>query len=144
MAATDWLQSVAGSLGRNGAERDLELARRLGYWHTEEDRQLLRDHEAQLALARRTEVIERAARVGTVGMLAAAWAIPPLWPVAIVASFRVFPRTSRRLLLGVLGLTGATVVGSGIVVHQVLESASADPPAARATSAPGGREAPAP
>jgi hypothetical protein len=144
MAGTGWLQSVVGSLGRTGAERDLEVARRLGYWHTEEDRQLLREHEAQLALARRTEVIDRATRVGTVGMLAAAWAIPPLWPVAIVASFRVFPRTSRRLLLGVLGVTGATVVGSGMVVHQVLQSASADPPAARASSASGGWEVPAP
>ncbi|MGA1303703.1 MAG: hypothetical protein ACO3ZD_06650 [Cyanobium sp.] len=136
MGATRWLQSVAGSLGRAGAERDLEVARRLGYWHTEEDRQLLRDHQAQLALARRTEVLERAARVGTVGMLAAAWAIPPLWPVAVVASFRVFPRTSRHLLLGVLGVTGATLVGSGVVVHQVLQSAMPDPPAALPAASP--------
>jgi hypothetical protein len=129
MAGTGWLQSVAGSLGRIGAERDLDVARRLGYWHTEEDRQLLREHQAQQALAQRTEVLDRAARVGTMGMLAAAWAIPPLWPVAIVASFRVFPRTSRRLLLGVLGVTGATLVGSGMVVHQVLQSATPDSPA---------------
>lgn len=151
MAGTGWLQSVVGSLGRTGAERDLEVARRLGYWHTEEDRQLLREHEAQLALARRTEVIDRATRVGTVGMLAAAWAIPPLWPVAIVASFRVFPRTSRRLLLGVLGVTGATLVGSGVVVHQVLQSALPEPPSALpaadpadSTPAPRGWEVPVP
>jgi hypothetical protein len=130
MAGAGWLHFVSGSLARAGAERDLDVARRLGYWHTEEDRQLLREHKAQLALARRSEVLDRAARVGTLGMLTAAWAIPPLWPVAIVASFRVFPRTSRRLLLGALGITGATVVGSGVVVHQVLQSAPSDPPAA--------------
>jgi hypothetical protein len=136
MGGTRWLHSVTGSLGRTGAERDLEVARRLGYWHTEEDRRLLREHQAQLALARRTEVLDRAARVGTVGMLAAAWAIPPLWPVAVVASFRVFPRTSRHLLLGVLGVTGATLVGSGVVVHQVLQSAMPDPPAALPAASP--------
>jgi hypothetical protein len=130
MARSGWLPSIVGSLGRSGAERDLDLARRLGYWHTEEDRQLLREHQAQIALARRSEVFDRATRVGTVGMLTAAWAIPPLWPVAIIASFRVFPRTSRRLLLGLLGVTGATLVGSGVVVHQVLQSATPDPPAA--------------
>jgi hypothetical protein len=130
MAAYGWLRAVVVSLTQSGSERDLEVARRLGYWHTEEDRQLLREHQAQLALARRTEVLDRAARVGTVGMLTAAWAIPPLWPVAIMASFRVFPSTSRRLLLGVLGVTGATLVGSGVVVHQVLQSALPDPPVA--------------
>ncbi|MEB3305059.1 MAG: hypothetical protein VKL58_02460 [Cyanobacteriota bacterium] len=129
MARIGWLPTVVASLGRSGAERDLELARRLGYWHTEEDRQLLREHRAQLALVRRSEVFDRATRVGTVGMLAAAWAIPPLWPVAIIASFRVFPRTSRCLLLGLLGVTGATLVGSGVMVHQVLQSAPSNPPA---------------
>ena len=145
MADYGWLHSVVVSLTRFGAERDLAVARRLGYWQTEEDRQLLREHQAQLALARRTEVLDRAARVGTVGMVAAAWAIPPLWPVAIMASFRVFPSTSRRLLLGVLGVTGATLVGSGVVVHQVLQSALPDPPAALdSPPAPSGWEVPAP
>jgi hypothetical protein len=65
--------------------------------------------------------------------------------VAIMASFRVFPSTSRRLLLGVLGVTGATLVGSGVVVHQVLQSALPDPPAALdSTPAPSGWEVPAP
>lgn len=117
-------------MGKRVAERDLEVARRLGYWHTDEDRRLLRDHQVQRALARGSEALDRAARVGTVGMLAAAWAIPPLWPVAIVASFRVFPRTSRRLLMGALGLTGATLLGSGVLVHQVLQSATPPAPAA--------------
>ncbi|MFM9072538.1 MAG: hypothetical protein ACKOOC_03920 [Cyanobium sp.] len=117
-------------MGQRVAERDLEVARRLGYWHTDEDRQLLREQQVQFALAKGSEAFNRAARVGTVGMLAAAWAIPPLWPVAIVASFRVFPCTSRRLLMGALGLTGATLLGSGVLVHQVWLSATPQPPAA--------------
>lgn len=129
MGGRGWLDSVGGLGRRAGAERDLELARRLGHWYTDEDRQLLREHQAQLSLARRSATLQQAAKVGTVGMLAAAWAIPPLWPVAIVASFRVFPRTSRRLLLALLGLTGATLVGSGVVVHQVLQSATPNPAA---------------
>jgi hypothetical protein len=133
MSGLGWLGSLRGPMARAAAERDLEVARRLGHWYTDEDRQLEREHEAQLARLSRAETLQRASRVGTVGLLTVAWAVPPLWPVALVASFRVFPRTSRRLLLGVLGLTGATLVGSGVVVHQVVHSAlspSAPPPLA--------------
>ncbi|MFM7171264.1 MAG: hypothetical protein ACKOYH_10565 [Cyanobium sp.] len=117
-------------MGQRVAERDLEVARRLGYWHTDEDRQLLREQQVQFALAKGSEAFNQAARVGTVGMLAAAWAIPPLWPVAIVASFRVFPRPRRLLLIGALGLTGAPLLGSGVLVHPVWPSATPQPPAA--------------
>ncbi len=119
--------SLGGFITRSAVERDLEVAQRLGHWQTEEDRQLLREHERQLALAKRSAALNQAARVGTGGLLLAAWTIPPLWPLAVVASFRVFPRTSRRILLALLGVTGATVVGSGVLVHQVLESATAPP-----------------
>lgn len=129
MAGPGWREVIGGMLSRAGAERDLAVARRKGYWFTDEDRQWLREHQASLALARRSEALNKVARVGTVGVLAAAWAVPPLWPVAIVASFRVFPRTSRRVLYGVLGLTGATVVGSGVVLHQVIQSAQTPSPA---------------
>lgn len=124
---------------RVAAERELALARRLGHWYTEEDRQLLREEEARLALARRTEALNQAARVGTVGVLVAAWAIPPLWPVAAVASFRVFPRTSRRVLLTLLGLTGATLVGTGVVVHGVMQSSLSPAPSALPALPPAGQ-----
>lgn len=122
MSGPGLLRSLGGLVSRSGAERDLEVARRLGYWYTEEDRQWVREHEAQQAMVKRSAALQQAAKVGTVGVLMAAWAVPPLWPLAIVASFRVFPRTSRHLLLGVLGVTGATVVGSGVLVHQALQS----------------------
>lgn len=130
MAGPRWLPSWAASNGRSVAERDLAVARRLGHWFTEEDRQLLREHQAQLALAQRAEAVRQVARVSTTGLLVAAWAIPPLWPVALVASFRVFPRTSRRVLVTGLALTSATVVGSGVVVHQLVRSISDPSPAA--------------
>jgi hypothetical protein len=139
MASPGWLESFRGIGSRARAERDLDMARRLGHWHTDDDRQWLREHQAQLALERGSEALQQVARVGTVGMLTAAWAIPPLWPVAIVASFRVFPRTSRRCLLALLGVTGATLVGSGVVVHQILESATATPPAALPMAQPSER-----
>lgn len=141
MSGLGLLPSFGRLLSRSGAERDLEVARRLGHWYTDEDRQLLREHQAQQALLKRSAALQQAAKVGTVGMLMAAWAIPPLWPVAVVASFRVFPRTSRHLLLAVLGVTGATVVGSGVLVHQVLQSTSSSPmalPAAQPADPPAG------
>jgi hypothetical protein len=127
MAGQGWLNAVAGLVSRAEAERDLDVARRLGRWYTEEDRQLLREHQSQLARVQRTEALNQVAKAGTVGLLVAAWAVPPLWPLAMVASFRNFPHTSRRLLLSVLAVGGATVVGSGVLLHQVLESASAPP-----------------
>ena len=71
---------------RRQAERDLEVARRLGYWFTAEDRQWVREQERAEALVRRSAAIQQATRVGTVGVLVAAWAFPPLWPLAVVAS----------------------------------------------------------
>lgn len=141
MSGRGLLSSFGGFLSRSQAERDLQVARRLGYWFTEEDRQLLREREVQQALVRRAAVLNQAARVGTVGVLLAAWAVPPLWPLAVVASFRVFPRTSRCLLFALVGVTGATLVGSAVVVHQVLESNSPPPaalPAARPADPPAG------
>jgi hypothetical protein len=100
-------------------ERELEEARRLGHWFTEEDRQLLREHEARLAAERRGERLQQAGRTGTLALLALAWAVPLLWPLALVASLKVFPTTSRRLLLGLLALTGGTFLAAGLLVVQL-------------------------
>jgi hypothetical protein len=83
--------------GRPDLERELEEARRLGHWFTEEDRQLLREHEAEQARDRRNALLRRAGRNGAVGLMVAATLVPPLWPVAILAGVRAFPTTSRRL-----------------------------------------------
>jgi hypothetical protein len=99
---------------------ELEEARRLGRWHTAEDEALVREHEARLVAERRAQVLQTARRRGTVGLLVLAWFVPLLWPVAIVGSFVVFPRTSRRLLVALLGLGAASLLALVLVVGQWL------------------------
>jgi hypothetical protein len=95
---------------------ELEEARRLGRWHTAEDEALVREHEARLAAEQRALVLQTAGRRGTVGLLVLAWFVPLLWPVAIVGSFAAFPRTSRRLLVALLGLGAASLLALALVV----------------------------
>ncbi len=118
--------------GRQAARRtqlvaELEEARRLGRWHTAEDEALVREHEARLAAEQRTLVLQTAGRRGTVGLLVLAWFVPLLWPVAIVGSFAAFPRTSRRVLVALVGLGAASLLALALVVGQWLRG---DPPPA--------------
>lgn len=99
---------------------ELEEARRLGRWHTAEDEALVREHEARLAAQQRSQVLQTAGRRGTVGLLVLAWFIPLLWPLAIVGSFAAFPRTSRRVLVALLGLSAASLLAVALVVGQWL------------------------
>lgn len=116
---------LQGSPGRSGLgrrpdlERELDEARRLGHWFTEEDRQLLREHEAEQARDRRNALLRRAGRNGAVGLMVAATLVPPLWPVAILAGVRAFPTTSRRLGAALAISAGVALVGTGAVVVQV-------------------------
>jgi len=117
-------------------ERELEEARRLGHWFTEEDRQLVREHEARLVAERRGELVRRGARSGTQALLVLACVVPLLWPVALVAALKVFPRTSRRLALGLLALSGGTFLAAGVLVVQLGRQLSApDPTSTPALSA---------
>jgi hypothetical protein len=133
------LPLTRGPLGRNGPgrrpdlERELEEARRLGHWFTEEDRQLLREHEAEQARGRRDALLQRAGRSGAVGLMVVATVLPPLWPVAILAGVKAFPATSRKLGAALAITAGVGLIGTGVVVVQVgrsLLTPEADPPAA--------------
>jgi hypothetical protein len=113
---------------------ELEEARRLGRWHTEEDQVLLREHEARLAAERRAAGLRQAGRRGSLALLVVAWFVPLLWPLAIAGSFAAFPRTSRRLLVGLLGLAAASALALTLLLGHWLgggESPSAPslPPA---------------
>ena len=133
-------------------ERELEEARRLGHWFTEEDRQLVREHEARLATERRGELVRQAGRSGAVALVLIACVQPLLWPLALVGGVRAFPRTSRRLGFALLGLTGVALIGTTVALVQMgrslltpaqqpvpaLAPATA-PPVTRATE-PGGAE----
>ncbi len=109
-------------IGRNSGpdlERELEEARRLGHWFTEEDRQLLREHEAEQARERREALLRRAGRSGAVGLMVVATVLPPLWPVAILAGVKAFPTTSRRLGAALAITAGVGLIGTGVVMVQV-------------------------
>ena len=100
-------------------ERELEEARRLGHWFTEEDHQLVREHESRLAAERWQERLGQARRTGTVALMGLACVVPLFWPLALVAGWSTFPVTSRRLAFGLLALSGATFLGASALVVQL-------------------------
>jgi hypothetical protein len=106
---------------------ELEEARRLGRWHTEEDKALLREHEARLAAERRAAGLQQVGRRGSLALLLVAWFVPVLWPLAIAGSFVAFPRTSRRLLLALLGLGAASALALTLMLGHWLGGAEPPP-----------------
>jgi hypothetical protein len=116
---------------------ELEQAQRLGRWHTAEDEALVRQHEAQLAAEQRSRWLHRVGRNTAVAMLVVTWIVPVLWPAAIVGSFLLFPRTSRRVLLGLLGLGFASLLAIALVVGQWLRG---DEPAGAPALQPSAQE----
>ena len=129
------LGALAGLLPRRASarrpdlERELEEARRLGHWFTEEDRQLVREHEARLAAERRGELVRRAGQGGAVALLLMATVLPLLWPLALIGSVKAFPRTSRRVGFGLLALTGLGLIASTVLVVQLGRGLMAPEPA---------------
>jgi hypothetical protein len=117
-------------------ERELEEARRLGRWFTEEDRQLLREHEARLSAERRGELVRQAGRKGAVALLLLACVQPLLLPLAVVGGVKAFPRTSRRLGFALLGLTGVGLIGATVALVQMGRSLLTPPQSAVPTLAP--------
>jgi hypothetical protein len=117
-------------------ERELEEARRLGHWFTEEDRQLVREHEARLAAERRGELVRQAGRNGAVALLLMACVQPLLWPLALVGGVKAFPRSSRRLGIGLLGLTGVGLIGATVALVQVGRTLLSQPESAVPALAP--------
>jgi hypothetical protein len=100
-------------------ELELEEARRLGHWYTEEDRQLVREHEVRLAAERRGELLRQAGRSGAVALLLMACVQPLLWPLAVMGGVKAFPRTSRRLGIALLGLTGVGLIAATVALTQM-------------------------
>lgn len=128
---------------RPDLERELEEARRLGHWFTEEDRQLVREHDARLAAERRGELVRQAGRGGAVVLMLAATALPLLWPLALLAGIRAFPTASRRLGVALAVAGGLGLITAGVVVVQLgkvlmgPESLPAPASAPALTAAPG-------
>ncbi len=117
---------------RPDLEKELEEARRLGHWFTEEDRQLVREHEARLASERRGVLVRRAGQSGAVALMVLASVLPLLWPVAILGGVKAFPRTSRKVGLGLVAITGLGLLLGTLAVVQLGKGllTPATPPAA--------------
>ena len=104
---------------RSGVARDLEVAQRLGHWHTEEDEQLLRDHQVRQAQERRDQALKQMGQQGALVLLAAAWVLPVLWPFAILGGIKAFPRTSRRIGYGVAGASGVGLIFTALLLARL-------------------------
>jgi len=61
---------------------------------------------------------------------------PLLWPLALVGGVKAFPRTSRRLGIALLGLTGVALIGATVAMMQVGRSLLAPPEQAVPALAP--------
>ncbi|MFO0038302.1 MAG: hypothetical protein ACK522_05095 [Synechococcaceae cyanobacterium] len=129
------LREDGGAMASRGEARrahllaELEEAQRLGRWHTAEDQALVREHEARLAAEARAATLRGAGRRGSVALLVIAWFVPLLWPLAIAGSFLAFPRTSRRLLVGLVALGAASALALTLLLGQVLRG-DGEPPVA--------------
>ena len=117
------LRSLGGLIGpgqeaprqrRRRLEKELEEARRLGHWFTEEDRQLVREHETRLAAEQRADWWRQAGRGGAMALVLLACLHPLVWPLALIGGVKAFPRTSRRLGLSLLGLAALGVISASL------------------------------
>ena len=61
---------------------------------------------------------------------------PLLWPLAVVGGVKAFPRTSRRLGIALLGLTGVGLIGATVALIQVGRGLLAPPEQAVPALAP--------
>ena len=92
----------------NRLERELEEARRDGRWLSDDERAELAA-ERDAALQRRDAELRQRRLLLT--LLVISILLPPLWPVALgLTAYLLFPRTTRRLTLAALALTGVGVV----------------------------------
>lgn len=111
-------------MSRQQIENELELAREMGRWLSDEERDQLvaQKLEEKLALERDQRMRQRLIVLTGVFLL-----IPPLWPVAAgLAVHLLFPQTFRRLMLLaggsliVLVAAGAGALAIGIALLWIL------------------------
>ena len=111
-------------MSRQQIENELELAREMGRWLSDEERDQLvaQKLEEKLALERDQRMRQRLIVLTGVFLL-----IPPLWPVtAGLAVHLLFPQTFRRLMLLaggsliVLVAAGAGALAIGIALLWIL------------------------
>lgn len=106
------LQQLQAPPGQRDAlhqlELELEEARRQGRWLSDDER-------AELEAGRQAELRRRAGeqrqRQSLLILLVVSILLPPFWPLALgLTAYLLFPRTTRRLTVAALALTGIGVL----------------------------------
>jgi len=87
--------------------------------------------------------VRRAGQSGAVALMVLASVLPLLWPVAILGGVKAFPRTSRRVGLGLVAITGLGLLVGTLAVVQLGKGllTPATPPAAVVAPGPSPKEA---
>jgi hypothetical protein len=89
-------------------ERELEQARCDGRWLSDGERQELLEEQERL---RQSALADQQRRRSLLILLVVSLLLPPFWPLAIgLTAYLLFPRTTRRLTLVALALSGVGVV----------------------------------
>ena len=89
-------------------ERELEEARLDGRWISDDERaELAAERQASLSRLQ----AEQRQRRSLLTLLVVSILLPPFWPLAVgLTAYLLFPRTTRRLTVAALALTGVGVV----------------------------------
>ena len=99
---------VETSQRQQNLERELEQARRDGRWLSDDER-----HELQAERERLQQrgLAEQRQRRSLLTLLVVSLLLPPFWPLAFgLTAYLLFPRTTRRLTLAAIALTGVGVL----------------------------------
>ena len=89
-------------------ELELEEARLQGRWLSDDERAEL---EAERQAELRRQAVEVQQRRSLLVLLVVSILLPPFWPLALgLTAYLLFPRTTRRLTVAALALTGIGVL----------------------------------
>ena len=100
-------------------EQDLEQARQLGRWLSDDERAAQAEQQRQLASLAEQQRLRRRKLLILTGVCVL---IPPLWPVALgLTLYLLFPRTTKRLgLVAGLSLLVGGVLVAGLIAAVLL------------------------
>jgi len=117
---------IAAPLARSDGQRQLQLeseleeARRLGRWLSDDEREQI---ARERALLDQRFAQEQRRRRSLLLLLAVCLLLPPFWPLAVgLTAYLIFPRTTRTLtiVLAVLAVVGVVLMLAALIALVVL------------------------
>jgi hypothetical protein len=103
----------------NDLETNLHEASEAGRWIEEEEKlHLIRQAEAEKEEKRSRDLLESKKGFSAL-LICIAWFVPFLWPLAIAGTIAIFPKTSKKIGIGALGLAGVVILT--VAVNGVLQ-----------------------